>query len=88
MSLSFTRRANTLARSTKKHKTLVSQRDRLVRSNKHLVIEETIWKVKKYTWETGSGGNQVMTEELWADGNELYDNKWSDRASLTYSGST
>ena len=38
------------------------------------------WKIKKYTWVTGSGGDTVMTREQWADGNKLYDNVWDDRA--------
>lgn len=40
----------------------------------------SIWKMKKYTWTAGTGGEQVMTAELWADGNELYDNEWDNRA--------
>ena len=42
-----------------------------------------IWKVKKYTWTAGST-EQIMTAELWANGNELYDNIWDNRASLSY----
>ena len=49
---------------------------------------ESVWAIKKYTWETGTGGEQVMTEDLWADGNELFDNEWDNRATLTYSGAT
>ena len=40
----------------------------------------SIWKMKKYTWALGTGGDQVMTAELWADGNELFDNEWDNRA--------
>jgi hypothetical protein len=40
----------------------------------------SIWKIKKYIWITGIGGDQVMTAELWADGNALYDNEWDNRA--------
>jgi hypothetical protein len=43
-----------------------------------------IWKIKKYVWEL-NGSNYVMTRELWADGNELYDNVWNNRESLNYS---
>jgi len=40
---------------------------------------EAIWKMKKYTWELGDGGEYIMTEEAWADGNMLYDNEWDNR---------
>ena len=39
-----------------------------------------IWKIKKYFWITSTGGQQVMTEFAYADGNELYDNIWNNRA--------
>ncbi len=46
----------------------------------------SIWRVKKYTWATGTGGEKVMQEEMWADGNMLYDNSWDNRATtVTYS---
>jgi hypothetical protein len=45
---------------------------------------EAVWKIKKYYWSTGTGGEQVLDEEAWADGNELWDNIWDNRASLTY----
>ena len=43
-----------------------------------------IWKMKKYVWTAGSS-EQVMVEEQWADGNEVYDNIWDNRAALSYS---
>ena len=43
-----------------------------------------VWKIKKYFWDTGVGGAQVFIEEAWADGNELFDNVWDDRATITY----
>lgn len=39
-----------------------------------------IWKMKKYFWTAGTAGDQVFVEEAWADGNELYDNIWDNRA--------
>lgn len=39
----------------------------------------SIWKMKKYIWTTGTGGEQIMTQEQWADGNEIYDNEWDNR---------
>ncbi len=45
----------------------------------------SIWRITKYIWATGTDGNQVNTEQQWADGNELYDNEWDERASLSYS---
>ena len=38
------------------------------------------WKIRKLTWSAGTGGDQVMTLEEWADGNELCDNIWDNRA--------
>lgn len=40
---------------------------------------EAFWRIRKLTI-TGS-----VTSTTWADGNEYYDNVWSDRASLSYS---
>lgn len=37
------------------------------------------WRIKRLT-TTGS-----ILDIKWADGNELYDNVWTDRASLSYS---
>lgn len=37
------------------------------------------WRIRKFN-KTGN-----VTQMLWADGNELYDNIWADRASLSYS---
>jgi hypothetical protein len=45
---------------------------------------DAIWKIKKYVWASGSGGKWVMTAELWADGNQLYDNIWDNAALLIY----
>lgn len=47
----------------------------------------SVWKMCKYTWVTGTGGEQVMTEPAWADGNQLYDNIWDNRATtVSYIG--
>jgi hypothetical protein len=43
-----------------------------------------IWKIKKYIWVIGSGGENIMIQEQWADGNELYDNIWDNRILLNY----
>jgi hypothetical protein len=43
-----------------------------------------VWRIKRYTWTAGTGGEQVMTEEAYANGNELFDNIWDNRAILTY----
>jgi hypothetical protein len=46
---------------------------------------QAVWKMKKYIWATGTGGDKVMQEEAWADGNMLYDNIWDNRATtVTY----
>lgn len=37
------------------------------------------WRIRKFS-TVGT-----VTKMLWADGNELYDNVWTDRATLTYS---
>jgi len=42
-------------------------------------MSETVWKIKRYTWEIVLGTEYVMTEEAYADGNLLYDNIWNDR---------
>lgn len=39
-----------------------------------------VWQITKFTWTAGTGGEQVMTLQQWADGNELYDNVWDNRA--------
>jgi hypothetical protein len=39
-----------------------------------------IWQIFKITYD--ANGNFLKKE--WADGNQLYDNVWSNRASLTY----
>ena len=44
-----------------------------------------VWKIKKYFWsQSGGGSKYVLDEETFADGNELYDNIWDNRAALTY----
>jgi hypothetical protein len=55
---------------------------------KGATINSSVWKIKKFIWTTGTGGEQVMTQEQWADSNELYDNNLNNRASLTYGGSS
>ena len=55
---------------------------------KGAAINSAVWRIKKYIWTTGTGGEQVMTQEQWADGNELYDNNLNNRASLTYAASS
>jgi hypothetical protein len=47
---------------------------------KTALTSDSVWKIKKYTWETGTGGEQVMTKEQFAQNDELYDNSWDDRA--------
>jgi hypothetical protein len=44
----------------------------------------SVWKIKKYIWVTGSGGKTIMVRELWADGNQCFDNSWINYSSLTY----
>jgi len=39
------------------------------------------WRVAKYTYD----GSNNLTDVQYADGNELFDNVWDDRASLSYS---
>jgi len=41
---------------------------------------ESVWRIKKISY---SGG--YFIGETWADGDELYDNEWDNRASLSYS---
>ena len=45
---------------------------------------ESIWQIKKYIWVLGLDGGQVLEEELWSDGNTLYDNEWDNYVILTY----
>ena len=47
-------------------------------------ITSAVWKVKRYVWCVGTGGDYVLTRMQWADGNELYDNLWSNASGLTY----
>ena len=48
-----------------------------------------VWKIKKHIWGAGTGGGQVYQEAAWADGNELYDNIWENRATtVTYGTAT
>lgn len=35
-----------------------------------------IWKIKKFVYNTAGG----VTSMQWADGNEIYDNIWDNRA--------
>jgi len=42
-------------------------------------MSEAVWKIKRYTWDTVLGTEQVMIEEAWCDGNMLYDNVWDGR---------
>jgi len=41
---------------------------------------DDVWQIQHLTW---SGGNMTVRE--WADGDDLYDNIWDNRAVLTYS---
>lgn len=41
------------------------------------------WKISRVV--VVSGGPPNTTTVTWADGNNLYDNVWDDRATLTYS---
>ena len=47
---------------------------------KGALTSAAVWKIKKYTWSAGTGGDQVMTKEQFAQGDELFDNKYDDRA--------
>jgi hypothetical protein len=46
---------------------------------KNAATSSAVWKMKKYIWVSGST-SYVCTQEQWADGNELYDNIWDNRA--------
>jgi len=39
-----------------------------------------LWQIREFTY---SSGNLITI--LWADGNQLFDNVWDDRAALSYS---
>ncbi len=43
------------------------------------LTDESIWQILR-VYESGN-----TTTVLWADGNDLFDNIWEDRATLTYS---
>ena len=42
-----------------------------------------VWKIFKIVYD-GPVGTGNLLSIMWADGNELHDNIWNDRASLTY----
>ena len=42
---------------------------------------DAVWQIREFTYD-GSGNN---TEINYADGDALFDNVWTDRASLSYS---
>ena len=44
----------------------------------------SVWRIKKYIWVTGSGGNQVMSRELTANSSNLYNFAWDSRAGYSY----
>ena len=46
---------------------------------KNAATSAAVWKIKKYIWTAGVS-DQIMVQEQWADGNELYDNIWDNRA--------
>ena len=52
----------------------------LGKANIGSATSDSIWQIKKFIY---SGSN--MTGILYADGNELFDNLWDDRTSLSYS---
>ena len=41
----------------------------------------SVWRIKKINYDA----NFNLASEQWADGNELYDNEWDERAGLVYS---
>lgn len=45
--------------------------------------EEDTWRICKFVYGT-FGSETVVTQRLWADGDNKFDNVWDDRASLTY----
>jgi len=51
---------------------------------KNATVDSAIWKIKKYIWTYGSAAYN-LTQEQWADGNELYDNNLNNRTLLSYS---
>jgi hypothetical protein len=39
-----------------------------------------LWRICRFTYD----GNNRVTDIQWADGNEMFDNVWNNRVSLTY----
>lgn len=48
------------------------------------LLNALTWRIQQITITTDGGGNDDIAI-LWADGDSLFDNRWDDRLSLSYS---